>query len=98
MWTHPITLLLITSVIGAMAFLVKMILENNKIVYAVSEMVKEMQAEQKVMRKELDELRGEHHMMIKTGDMIGQHEFKIKKNSPIIPKKFPKNLPRSQKR
>lgn len=98
MWTHPITILGITALIGMIAFLVKMILENNKVLYAVSEMVKEMQTEQKAMRKEFDELRGEHHMMMKTGDMIGQHEFKIKKNSPIIPKKFPKNLPRSQKR
>lgn len=80
MWTHPITILGLTALIGCIGWLVKMILENNKVVYAVAETVKEIQAEQKAMRKEFDELRGEHHMMLRAGEIISRHNFDAKKN------------------
>ena len=83
MWTHPVTLLLLTALIGGIAYIVKMVLENNRIAYAVAETVKavtdtmdRMQDEMKEIRSDLDELRGEHKMMINAGEMIAQHGAK----------------------
>lgn len=79
MWTHPITIVLLGALIAVMGYIVKMVLENNKIVYNISEIIKELQHGQREMRKEFDELRGEHTMMLKAGDMIAKHDFSDKK-------------------
>jgi uncharacterized membrane protein (DUF106 family) len=81
MWTHPVTIVLLGSLIAGIAYIIKMVLENNKIVFNISEIIKELQQEQREMRKEFDELRGEHTMMKSAGNMIANHSFEPEKKN-----------------